>query len=383
MNSVLLQQEHELFRKSLRALFERHVIPKLDTWESEGTLPYRELFPLLGAHGYLGIAEPEEYGGLGLDYRYTAVWAQELGRIPAGALPMSLSVQTDIVLPALRDAGDEVKDRYLRAAIAGDSVAAFAVTEAAGGSDPRNIATTAVASPDGYVLNGEKAWITNGTVADFYVAACRTGNSGSLSDLSLFVVPAGSPGVTRRAVRGKLGNRACDHGMVAFQDVRVPPDHLIGSPGDGYELMTRTFARERRFLATVAAAQARRILTGATAWARAHAVLDTQLIDHQAVRFALTDLFTELDLVEAYIDRWSTGAGPEDVPLKAASVMKLRAGRLVRAAADTALQLHGARAYMSDTGPARDARDARAASLAGGADQALLHLLGGHLGSDE
>lgn len=373
-----LQREHELFRQSLRRFLEERLSPYLDEWETTG-LPYRDVFPALGARGYLGIGQPIEYGGLGLDHQYTTVWAQELGRLSSGSPAMCLSVQSDIVLPLLLGGSPEVRERYLRPAIAGSKVVAFAVTEEAGGSDPANIRTVATSTPDGFVIDGRKCWITNGSVADVAVVACRTSDTGTLADLSLLAVPTDTTGVTRHRVPGKLGNRGSDHGFLTFDQVKVSRDHLLGGAGDGFALMTETFVRERRFLAVVACAQARRILTETLRWVKTHRVSGGLLFDQQSVRMALVDLTTELELIEAYIDRWSTSAADETVTLRQVSVMKLRATQLLRQIADAALQWRGARAYMSDNGSARDFRDARASSLAGGSEEVLQHLIGRHL----
>jgi 2,3-diaminopropionyl alpha,beta-desaturase len=376
-----LEREHELFRKSLRRFLEDRVTAHLDRWEADG-LPYRDLFPALGSRGYLGITQPIEYGGLALDHRYTTVWAHELGRLPASSPAMSLSVQTDIVLPILEHAESEIKEVYLREAIAGRMVAAFAVTEASGGSDIRNIRTTATPTNEGFLVSGEKSWITNGSVGDFLVVVCRTADTGSPADLSLLVIPANLPGVTRRSVESKLGNWASDHGMVSLENVVVPRTNLIGVAGDGYALMTETLIRERRFLAVVACAQARRILTDSIVWANSHRIMGRALIDQQTVRLSIVDLLTQLELIEAYVDRWSTSMDASSLTLRTASVMKLRSTQVARQAADLALQLRGARAYMTDVGPARDVRDTRAGSLAGGSDEALLHLIAKHLDED-
>lgn len=382
MKRTARPDELEVFRRSLRRVLEDRVLPNIDAWEAGGGMPYPELFPALGRQGFLGLDRSTEHGGLGLDHRYVTVWAEELGRLPSGALAMALSVQTEIAMPLLEAAGEPVRQALLPEAIAGRAVLAFAVTESAGGSDPGNIATVATARGDDLVLRGEKSWITNGSVADVLVVACRTGDTGSLSDLSLVVVPAASPGVHQQPITQKIGNWACDHGIITFTDVVVPRSHLIGRPGDGYALMSETFLRERRFLAVVAAVQAHRILHETLAWAREHRVLGAALIDQQYVRFELAQRLADLDLIEAYLARQADAVAAGTLSLRSVTIIKLRATELARRCADLALQLRGARAYLSAHGPARGVRDLRAGALAGGSDEALLHLLGGLLDTD-
>jgi citronellyl-CoA dehydrogenase/2,3-diaminopropionyl alpha,beta-desaturase len=382
MNEVPDVREHQIFRRWVRRILDDRVRPYLDAWEAKGGLPYAELFPDLGGHGLLGLGRSPEHGGLGLDHRYVTIWAEELGRLPSGALPMALSVQTEIAMPLLEAAGECARRTFLPDAIAGRAVLAFAVTERAGGSDLGNIATTATARGDDLVLRGEKSWITNGSVADVLLIACRTGDIDSLADLSVVAVPAATPGVHQQPISGKVGNWACDHGIITLADVVVPRSHLIGRPGDGYALMSETFLRERRFLAVVAAAQARRILKETIVWAREHRVLGAALVDQQHVRFELAQLLADLDLIEAYLAQQAPAAVAGKLTLRSATMIKLRATELARRCADLALQLRGARAYLSEQGPARDVRDLRAGALAGGSDEALLHLLGGLLDTE-
>ncbi|WP_430477759.1 acyl-CoA dehydrogenase family protein [Streptomyces sp. P11-1] len=386
-----LNRHHELFRDSVRGVLERVVLPELDGWESAGRMPTHDLFRALGEEGLLGLTLPADAGdgGLGLDLGYAYVWAQELGRLPAGSPAMSLSVQTDIVLPLLAEAGgDQVRTRFLRPAIRGELVAALAATEPGGGSDLATLRTTAVRTADGIRLTGEKAFITNGSVADFAVVLCHLVEADGerrptgLDSLTLLLVPTRLPGVHQERHTGKLGNRACDHGRLTFTDVPVPEENLLGKPGSGYEALTRVLTRERAFLAAVATARAEAALRETVAHARGRAVLGKPLMDHQAIAFRLAELDAELALVEQY-----TGAVfhllDEGAPaLRQASIAKLRASRLERDGADLRLQLHGGGGYM-DGGPVERAyRDARAYGLAGGADEALLHLIAGHLHTD-
>lgn len=387
-----LDRHHELFRESVRAVLERLVLPGLDDWEKAADMPTREIYRSLGEEGLLGLTLPTDDGGLGLDLGYAHMWACELGRLPAGSPAMSLSVQTDIVLPLLAEEGGAgLRATYLRPAVRGELVAALAATEPDGGSDLAAVRTTAVRSSEGLRLNGEKAFITNGSVADFAVVLCHlrearadhgTDRSGGLDSLALLLVPTGLPGVYQERYTGKLGNRACDHGRLTFTDVLVPEENLLGKPGSGYEALTRVFTRERAFLAAVCAARAETMLERATAYARGRAVLGRPLLQHQAISFRLAELDAELALVEQYTGAVFQLLDEDSAALRQASIAKLRASRLERETADLLLQLHGGAGYL-DGGPVERAyRDARAYGLAGGADEALLHLIAGHPRTD-
>jgi citronellyl-CoA dehydrogenase/2,3-diaminopropionyl alpha,beta-desaturase len=396
-----LNRHHELFRASARAVLERVFLPGLDGWENAGLMPTHEICRALGEEGLLGLTLPldDEGGGLGLDLGYSWVWAQELGRLPAGSPAMSLSVQTDIVLPLLAETGGErVRTEFLRPAVRGELVAALAATEPGGGSDLAALRTTAVRTADGLRLTGDKAYITNGSVADFAVVLChlvegdgagdeegggeRERGATGLDTLALLLVPTGLPGVRRERHTGKLGNRACDHGSLSFTDVRVPEENLLSKPGSGYEALTRVFTRERAFLAAVATARTETALRETVEHARGRAVLGRSLLDHQAIAFRLAELDAELALVEQYTGTVFQLLDEGAPALRQASIAKLRASRLERESADLRLQLHGGGGYLEGGPVERAYRDARASALAGGADEALLHLIAGHLRTD-
>lgn len=365
----------ETFRARIRAVLECEVYPYLDEWERAATMPYRQVLRSLAAAGLLGIGAAKADGGLGLDDRYSLAWAQELGCAPAGALAMALSVQTDIAAPLLARGTAQLRAEHLRPAISGERTLAYAVSEAGGGSEPANIRTTARPVADGWLLNGSKAWITNGSLADSIVLACRTEDTGSVADLSLVVVPREAPGLSQHRIERKLGMRACDHGRLELRDVLVPAGNLLGEPGDGFELMSDAFTRERWFLAAAACAQARRIVADTAGWAAGHRLAQRSLFDQQSVRFDFAQLTSRLEVIEAYVEA-AVATGWLQANLRSASVMKLESTGVLRAAADWSLQLHGARAYMDDDrGPARDLRDARASSLAGGSDEMLAELI--------
>jgi len=365
----------ETFRARIRAVLEREVCPYLDEWERAAAMPYRQLLRSLAAAGLLGIGAAEADGGLGLDDRHCLVWAQELGRAPAGAVAMALSVQTDIAAPLLARGSAQLRAEHLSPAISGERTLAYAVSEAGGGSDPANIRTTARPVGDGWLLNGSKSWITNGSLADSIVLVCRTEDTGSVADLSLVVVPGEASGLSQHRIERKLGMRACDHGGLELRNVVVPAGNLLGEPGDGFELMSEAFTRERWFLAAAACAQARRIIAGTAGWAAGHRLSRQSLFDQQSVRFDFAQLTSRLEVTEAYVEA-ASATGSLQANLRSASVMKLQATAVLRAAADWSLQLHGARAYMDDDrGPARDLRDARASSLAGGSDEMLTDLI--------
>src|SRR5690625_2748835 len=195
----MFTHEHEEIRRTTERFVEEHVNPHVAEWEAKGLFPAHDVFKGLGDLGLLGITKPEDCGGLGLDYSYQVAFAEALGRMTCGGIPMAVGVQTDMATPALaRFGSDELKQQYLAPAIAGDQVACIGVSEPGAGSDVANITTTAKRDGDDYVINGQKMWITNGTQGDWVCLLCVTGGDSRHKNKSMIVVPLDAPGVNRK-----------------------------------------------------------------------------------------------------------------------------------------------------------------------------------------
>ncbi|MFO7682551.1 MAG: acyl-CoA dehydrogenase family protein, partial [Chloroflexota bacterium] len=195
MSSLYFSDEHEAFRQMVRKFVETEINPHIEEWEAAGQFPAHDLFKKMGNLGLLGLTYPEEYGGGGVDYWYQAVLMEEVGRADASGPPLGIAVQTDMATPALAENGsEELKQQYLVPAIAGDLVAAIAISEPGAGSDVAAIQTWARRSGDDYLINGSKMWITNGTQADFLCLLARTSDEKGFRGMTLFVVPTNLPG---------------------------------------------------------------------------------------------------------------------------------------------------------------------------------------------
>jgi citronellyl-CoA dehydrogenase len=371
-----LTPEHELFRKSLRALFEREIVPHFDDWEREGTFPAHDLFPKLAAAGAMGLEYDPAYGGQGADHSYTVVLGEELGRMMCAAVAMAISVQTDMSTPSLHRYGThELKQRYLVPAIEGRAVTSIAVTEPDAGSDVAALRTRAMRDGDEWVINGTKLYITNGTQADWLCLLARTSDEGGYHGMSQIVVPTDAPGFSVSRKLDKLGNRASDTAELSFVDVRVPVANTIGEIGRGFQQQMAQFQNERMIANYIAVGQMTAALERTAAYLRDRRVFGRAIIDHQYVQFRLAELGAELDLLRHYnyacADAYLRG---EDTT-RFASVAKLKAGRLQREVADVCLQLHGGMGYMEENWPARYFRDSRLLSIGGGADEVMLRIL--------
>jgi len=166
---MIFTPEHEALRRTVRQFVEHEINPHVDEWEKAGRFPIHEIFRKAGDLGLLGISKPEKFGGMGLDYSYSIVAAEEFGTIHCGGIPMSIGVQTDMCTPALaRFGSDELRDEFLRPAISGEQVGCIGVSEVGAGSDVAGLKTTARKDGDDYVINGSKMWITNSPSGGFH-----------------------------------------------------------------------------------------------------------------------------------------------------------------------------------------------------------------------
>lgn len=376
MSSLYFSEEHQMFRRTVRRFVEQEINPNVEKWEKEHSFPGHELFKKAGDLGLLGPSYPEEYGGSGLDYWFNVVLAEELGRCECAAIPMALTVHTDMATPALAMFGSKaLKKQFLAPAIAGDKISAIAVTEPDAGSDVAAIRTKAVADGDDYVINGSKMWITNGAQADFVTILARTSEGRGFAGMSLIVVPTDTPGFTVSRTLDKLGNWASDTAELAFEDVRVAKANRIGEEGMGFMLQMQQFQKERLIASTVAVTGAERIIRKTIEYCRDRKTFGTPLIDNQWIHFKLCELLTEVEALRQlnYHCARLLVAGQDNT--RDVSMAKLKAGRLVREVADTCLQFHGAMGYSEEYPMARYYRDARLMSIGAGADEVMLGII--------
>ena len=370
------------FQRSVRRFLEDQVAAHIDDWERQGAMPARELFAKFGDRGLLGIERDLAWGGLGLGFRFTRLFAAELGSLDCGGVGMAVTSHTDMSTPAVATHGsEEVREQYLRPAIAGCAIGAIALTEPAGGSDYASLSTWLRPVSGGYRISGKKAYITNATIADFLVVLCRSSESAEVSQaLTMVVVPSDSAGVSRSAYPDKLGNRCCDHGEVVFSECFVPASHVLGGVGLGYGIQAEQFIRERLVSGTTGAAHARRLLNSAVAYSRERHVFGRRVADYQAISEAMVNIDAGLTLLDALLDRCEAAMDGNGADLgKHSLIVKLTGAALWNQAADLLMRVEAGRGYLVDSSVQRAWRDARAASIAGGTEETLRRNLAGYL----
>lgn len=368
--------EHKELRRTVARFVAEEINPNVDEWEEAGIFPAHELFKKMGDLGLLGISKPTEYGGLGLDYSYEMILAEELGLVNCGGVPMGISVQTNMATPALALFGsDEIRRDFLAPAIAGDMVCSIAVSEPHAGSDVAAIKTNAVKDGDDYVINGTKMWITNSTQADFLCLLANTGDAPAHKNKSLIIVPTSSPGVSFSERLNKLGMRSSDTAQIFLDNVRVPQRYLVGQEGDGFRMQMIQFQEERLCAAMLAPKGLSNLIQETINYTRERQIFGGSVLDNQVVQYRLAELETEIECLRALCwqatERYVAG---EDVT-KLATMAKLKAGRLGREVPDACLQYWGGMGFMWDNIVSRFYRDNRLTSIGGGSDETMLRIL--------
>ena len=373
---MLFTQEHEELRRTIKNFVDNEINPHVDQWEKDGRFPIHEIFKKAGNLGLLGISKPEQFGGMGLDYSFSVVAAEEWGRIHCGGIPMSIGVQTDMCTPALaRFGSDDLREEFLKPAIAGDMVGCIGVSEVGAGSDVAGLKTTAQKDGDDYVINGSKMWITNSPSADFICLLANTSDGKPHSNKSLIMVPMNTKGVSVSPHLDKLGMRSSETAQVFFDNVRVPQRYRIGGEGTGFMMQMLQFQEERLFGAANMLKGLERCVDTTIEYCKERKTFGQALIDNQVIHFRLAELQSEIEALRALTyQATELYVAGKDVT-KLASMAKLKAGRLGREVSDACLQYWGGMGFMWDNPVARAYRDVRLVSIGGGADEIMLGII--------
>lgn len=368
-------EEHEQLRRTVARFVEEEINPHVREWEEAEQFPSHEVFKKMGDLGLLGVKYPEEDGGLGLDFSYSMIVAEEVGRIRCGGVPMAMGVQTDMCTPALARFGSaELRAEFLRPAIAGDAVGSIGVSEPGAGSDVAGIRTTARRDGDDYVINGTKTWITNGMMADWCCLLCNTSDDGRHGNKSLIMVPMDTPGITRQKIQ-KIGMNSSDTATLFFDDVRVPARNIVGQEGMGFQMQMMQFQEERLWAAASGLPSLDMMIDETIEYTRQREAFGRKLIENQVIHFRLAELRTEVECLRSLtwraVEDYING---KDV-VKLASMAKVKGGRLSREISDACLQYWGGMGYTRDNIVSQFYRDGRLWSIGGGADEVMLGII--------
>ncbi len=367
-----LNDDHEALRDQARRFVAQHCLPNIDRWEREGQLP-RALHRQAAEAGLLQIGFPEDCGGIPVpDLFFMMVLTEELARAGSGGLIASL-MSHGIATPPVCSVGTaEQKARFAQPVLAGDKVAALAITEPSGGSDVANLRTRATRDGDHYVVNGTKAFITSGLRADFITTAVRTGDAG-MGGVSLLVIEGDAPGLTRTPME-KMGWHASDTATLYFEDCRVPASHRLGPENAGFMAIMLNFNHERIMLATQAWAFAQVCFDESLAYARERQTFGKPLIRNQVIRHKLADMKMRIDAVKAHLDILAWRVSQKQMPIAEVCLLKNHATITLEWVANEAMQIFGGAGYLRGNPVERIYRETKVLTIGGGSQEIMKDL---------
>lgn len=373
--SPLFGEDHEAFRQTVRRFVDKEIRPHVDAWEAAEEFP-RELFRRFAALDLLGLKYPEAYGGTNAGVIYEAVLLEELGRCGSGGVSAGIGAHIAIATPVLFTYGnEEQRQRWLKPAIAGESIVALGVTEPSGGSDIASVQTTARREGDHYVLNGSKTFITNGVRADAVVVLARSRPEGGHQGLSVFVVERGTRGYSVGRKLEKLGWRSSDTAELVFQDCVVPAENLLGKEHEGFYMAVGNFQWERLWIGLSAIGSAERSLEMAIEYAGSRTQFGKRLAEFQVIRHLLADMALRVEQARqlTYHALWLHSKG---LPCsREVAMAKIAATEADVWVADRALQIHGGYGYMMEYPIQRAWRDARLGPIGAGTNEIMHEII--------
>jgi alkylation response protein AidB-like acyl-CoA dehydrogenase len=381
MTTPLFDEEHEMFRVAFREFLAKEVVPHREDWDRQGIVD-KALFTAAGAAGFLGFAAPEQYGGGGIrDFRFNLVMGQEIQRAGVAGAGLGITLQSDICLPYFLDATDDrQREAWLPGICTGELVTAIAMSEPGAGSDLAAMTTSADRVGDHYVVNGAKTFISNGINADLIVTAVKTDREQRHAGISLLVIDASSPGVSRGRNLDKIGMHAQDTAELFFDNVEVPAENLLGTEGSGFGHLVRNLPQERLSIAASGTAAARAAFEWTLEYCQQRNLFGRALASFQNSRFKLAELATEIEIAETFIDRCVLDLNAGRLTPERAAMAKFWCTELQGRAVDLGVQLHGGYGYMAEYPIARAYVDARVARIYGGANEVMLEIIGRTLG---
>lgn len=374
MNSACFSEEHNLFRASLKDFLHKEVVPHIEKWEKTGTID-RFIWEKFGEMGFLGISYAEEYGGLNLDLFYMVILLEELQKIKSSGFAAAIWAHVYLAMTHLNAEGDErIKQEYLAPSIAGKKIGALCITEPFGGSDVAGMRTSAVKKGDKYVINGSKTFITNGVYADYYIVAAKTDLTKGNKGISIFLMDTSSKGVSATKL-DKLGWRASDTAEIAFDNVEIPVENLMGEENKGFAYIMQHFALERLIMAINAHARAEYAIDYTIEYMSNREAFGDKISKFQALRHTLVEHATEVEHCKVFnyaaISRLNAG----EYVVKEATMAKMKSTKVADETIYSCLQMLGGYGYMEEYPLARLFRDSRLGPIGGGTSEILKEIL--------
>jgi len=371
---MFLKEEHHLFREGFRSFLQKEVVPHIEKWEETGTIE-RFIWEKFGEMGYFGINYPEEYGGLDLDLFYTVIFLEELQRIHSGGFAAAMWAHAYLAMTHLNaEASPVLKEKYLRQSIEGKLIGCLCISEPFAGSDVAGMRTTAIRKGDKYILNGSKTFITNGVYSDYLVVICKTDPDQKHKGMSVLLVDRDTPGVSASKL-DKLGWRASDTGEIAFDNVEVPVEHLLGEEGKAFGYVMQHFALERLIMGINAHARAEYCLEYAKQYMKERTAFGKQLAEFQALRHKIAQMETQVEMHKVFNYHIAKRLDQGEYAVKEATMSKLTSTKMADDVIYECLQMLGGYGYMEEYPMARYFRDSRLGPIGGGTSEILCEII--------
>lgn len=380
LRRTIYEDEHEMFRRTVRAWAEKEVFPHSEEWRDAGCVG-RDIWKSAGEQGFLCMYADEKYGGLGVqDFRYDMVLTEEVGPREPGFF---LGLHNRIAGPYMQSvASDEQRDRYMPGIVSGDIILAIAMTEPGAGSDLAGIRTRAIDMGDHWLLSGSKTYISNGFLAGLVIVAART-NPEASHEIGLFLVEDGQPGFTRGRNLKKLGLPSQDTAELYFDDVRVPKNNVLGDPRAGFKIMMTNLAEERLIGAAGFVARAEYAFDRTMEFILDRRAFGRAIGTFQNSRFKMASMRTELDAAWALTDHCVREHLKGELSAEMAAEAKLYTSEVEGRVVDECLQLHGGAGYMDEYEISRLFADARISRIYAGTSEIMREIIGRGLGLDD
>ena len=374
MNSIYFTEEHNLFRESLADFLKKEVVPHIDKWEKSGTID-RFIWKKFGDMGFFGINYPEAYGGLNLDLFYTVIFLEELQKINSGGFAAAMWAHAYLAMTHLNAEGDErIKQDYLAPSILGDKIGCLCITEPFGGSDVAGMRTTAVKKGDKYVINGSKTFITNGIYSDYLVVAAKTSPEFGNKGISIFLIDRDTKGVSATKL-DKLGWRASDTAEIAFDNVEIPLENLMGEENKGFPYIMQHFALERLIMGINAHARSESAIEYTLNYMSEREAFGRTINKFQALRHKMVEHITDVEHCKLFNYATIARLDKGEYVVKEATMSKLKSTKVADETIYSCLQMLGGYGYIEEYPLARMLRDSRLGPIGGGTSEILKEIL--------
>ena len=367
-------EEHNLFRESLRDFLSREVSPNISAWEAKGKIP-KSIWKKMGDMGFLGLSFPAKYGGSDLDFFFEVIFNEELGRLNCGGFIITQQVVQYMSAPYIYKYGsDSLKDKYLPGIISGDLISCIGITEPDAGSDTKNIQTRAELIDNQYVINGSKTFITNGIYGDFVVLVVKTDPKAGSKGISLICVDLDQDGITKNKIK-KLGWHSSDTAELGFDNVKVPKENLIGEEGKGFYYLMNGLQLERLCFLPSNVATMEFALSESLNYMSQRKAFGRTIDKFEVLRYRISQLSSDLEAIKAFsyycCDLFDKGI----YDVKSCSMGKLIVTELHEKISTQCLQFFGGNGYTEDYPMARMLRDSRIGTIGGGTSEIMRDII--------